>query len=176
MRRTILRGLAMAIAIGAVASVATAEDEPTVERVGVGDVIEGVTLADQHGDERSVDAETRLLLVTRDMDGGRVVRGALEDAPPDFLAERGALYLADIHRMPALITRLFALPGMRRRPYPMLLDREGDVSERLPVDEGRAALLELDALRIVSVEQHDDAEALRERLEAAPGHGYDEGV
>jgi hypothetical protein len=96
------------------------------------------------------------------------VNDALEEDPSlQDLAARGAVFVSDIHRMPALITRLFALPSMRRRPYRMLLDREeAGPSARIPREEGKVTLLELDALEIRSISFLDSADAVARALRA----------
>ena len=45
--------------------------------------------------------------------GRRLVKAALADAPKDYLEARKAVFVADIQRMPALISKLFAIPAMR---------------------------------------------------------------
>jgi len=69
---------------------------------------------------------------------------------------------------------MFALPRMRKRGYPVLLDTEGAVSERFPGRDGRATLIRLDALTIVGVDQFFAMEELQTALrslapEAAAG-------
>jgi hypothetical protein len=76
----------------------------------------------------------------------------------------GLVYVADIHRMPGFVARMFALPSMRKRPYPMLLDREGQVTAPLPSEEGRVVLIRLASREIVGIEAFDDAAALRASL------------
>jgi hypothetical protein len=133
--------------------------------------LEAFELADQHGAPHRVDESVRVLLLSRDMDGGAVVRGALEgkgEQAGPFLAERGAVYVADVSRMPAVVRRLFALPRMRGRPYPVLLDTSGEVTAALPSQEGRATVLWLDELRPVRVELAESAEDLLAKLGPAP--------
>jgi hypothetical protein len=129
-----------------------------------GERIEPFSLEDQHGTVRHVDAGTRVVLFSRDMDGGDVLKRALEGVPEGFFAARGAAYVADISRMPGLVTRLFALPSMRRRPYPMLLDRDGATTARLPDAEGQATLIFLEDLRIERVVHAARPEELCEAL------------
>lgn len=133
-----------------------------------GDRIEAFELEDQHGDPGRVDAGVRLLLFAADMDAGALVRDALEADPSlQDLAARGAVFVSDIHRMPALVTRLFALPSMRRRPYRMLLDRGPGPTVRIPREPGKLTLLELDALSIRAITFLDSPDAVAQALRAA---------
>jgi hypothetical protein len=133
-----------------------------------GSRLDPISLEDQHGETRSVDASTRLVLFSRDMAGGKFLREALEDRDGAYLASHGTVYVADISGMPSLIARIFAIPRMRGRGYPMLLDRDGSVTTALPDEEGKATLLFLDGLRVQRVEHVDSAAAVKEAIEGDP--------
>jgi len=62
--------------------------------------------------------------------------------------------------MPRLVAKLFALPSMRRRPYPMLLDRDGQTTARLPDVAGTVTVISLERLKITRVEQLTDSAEL----------------
>lgn len=93
------------------------------------------TLLDQYDRPYSLDGRLRLLLVTRDMAGAKQVKAALAGRPYGYLESRQAVLVADISRMPALVSRLFAVPAMRDYPYRVLLDRESRVAPRYMADE-----------------------------------------
>jgi len=131
---------------------------------GVGDTIEGFSLEDQHGDTGTVDATTRVILFSRDMPGGDLLKEALSDVQAEALEARGAVYVSDISGMPALVSRLMAVPAMRRRPYDLLLDRDGGVTARLPDAIRQATLIHLDALRIERIEHASDVPTIRASL------------
>jgi len=141
-----------------------AEAEP----LGVGDGLPPFSLEDQHGEEHPLDAGIRLILYSRDMDGGSVMREAMEGRDGEFLAVRGVAYVNEISAMPGLVTRLFALPKMRRRPYPILLDREGEATARFPDRSGSATLILLEGSKLTSIEYFEDPDALAQRLEEFP--------
>jgi hypothetical protein len=143
---------------------AAAEEETAPPAFGVGDRITAFTLETQHGEPASVDATTRVLLFSRDMEGGELLKEALASTTAEDLEERGAAYVSDISGMPSLVARLFALPAMRRRPYVMLLDRDGAATVRLPDAPGQATLIHLDALRIERIQHAPDASTIRASL------------
>jgi hypothetical protein len=129
----------------------------------VPDRLAAFELPDQHGSPQRVDGAVRVLLLSRDMDGGAVVRGALETKGAEagaFLSGLGAVYVADVSGMPGLVRRLFAVPRMRGRPYPVLLDTTGEATAALPAEPGRASVLWLEDLRPVRVELFDSPDAL----------------
>ena len=124
------------------------------------------TLLDQHDAPYTLNEQTRVLLVARDMDGAKLVNAALEDKPKGYLDERQAVFLADISRMPSVIATLFALPKMRDYNYRILLDRDARIAPRYPAGEGEVLLLQLDGLQVVSQQALTNTDDLRQALEA----------
>jgi hypothetical protein len=142
------------------------------EPYAVGSVLPALSLEDQHGETRTLDASVRVVLFSRDMDGGGVVKQALADDGPDFLGRNRAVYVTDVSAMPGLVLRLMARPAMRRRPYPMLLDEQGDATADFPSQKGKATLLFLEHSKVLRVAYAGTAAELREALEpTAPGEG-----
>lgn len=125
-----------------------------------------LTLADQHDVAMTVGPPTRLILFTRDMDAGDLVKEALAEHAA-LLGAAQAVYISDISGMPSLVARLFALPAMRKRPYRMLLDRDGRATADLPSTEGKVTLLTLSGERIEAIAYLDSADAVRAALVAA---------
>lgn len=125
------------------------------------------TLLDQYDHPYTLDADTRILLVARDMDGAKLVKAAMAELPKGYLEARHAVFVADIQRMPALISKLFAVPAMRDYTYRVLLDREGQVASRYQGEAGQVQWLQLDRGTWVSQRSFADAQALRSALEQA---------
>ena len=151
-----------------------ARSEPdAVSTLGVGDTLPALTLEDQHGVARSVDASVRVILFSRDMDGGGVIRAVLDEEtlgqpPAAFLEANAALCVADVHRMPSLIRRTIAKPRMRQRPYPLLLDESGAPTQSWPSRGEHATLLRLDGLRVLEVSHFSDPAELGAALGIDP--------
>jgi hypothetical protein len=133
-----------------------------------GAVLAPIALEDQHGAPGGVDASTRGVLLTRDMDAGAFVREALAEDGAGQLERAGAVYVADVHRMPALIRRLVALPRMRERPYRVLVDADGAPTAPLPAEEGKVTWLRLDGLQVVEARFLTGAEQVRSALAPTP--------
>jgi hypothetical protein len=135
----------------------------------VGDALPPLALVDQHGAALEVDASVRVLIFSREMEGGGIVKEALATGGADFLAAHRAVYVADVSRMPGLVRTLFALPAMRRRDYRIALDEQGDATRDFPSVEGTPTVLALDAGRITSIANPESVDALRSAVAAAAG-------
>jgi hypothetical protein len=143
----------------------------SAQHYAVGDAIEPFTLEDQHGESRSVDASVKVILFSRNMEGGDLLKQGLSGVDPGYLKGKQAVYVADISRMPGLIATMFAIPAMRDRPYSMLLDRDGKTTARLPDAKGQATLLFLDRLTVQRIVPVTEAPAVRRELESAAAGG-----
>ena len=158
--RAALAGLALAVA-GASALAA--------EAVGPGQPLPPLALADQHDAPWRVEPGTRLLVFAADKAASDLAAEALGADGAQRLAAQRALYLADIHAMPALVTRMFALPALRALPYRVGLARDAAQAAGLPSRRGQVTLLELDADgRVGAVAYAADVATLRARLGTAP--------
>ena len=153
--------------------IASFDSNAAAEPLAAGDRLTSFSLQDQHGVAHTVDGSTRLILFSRDMDGGKLLKEALSEAPEGFLEDRATVYLADISGMPKLVARLFALPSMRKRPYPVLLDRDGSTTEQLPDLEGHATLIFCQELEITRVEHVETPDAVRQALAALTSSSKD---
>jgi len=137
-------------------------DEPApASTYEVGSLMTPAMLKDQFGEEHHLDESVNLILFARDMEGAQLIQDLLGGAEPGLLGELHAVYVADISRMPGLITRTMAIPKLKKRPYPTLLDRTGTVSRSFPSQEGKATLIRLELLRVWEIESVGSAEELR---------------
>ena len=139
-----------------------------VKVLGVGDKMEAFTLKDQNGNEHLLDSSVSVILFSRDRAGAGVMTRSMEGRDGDFLAERGVVYVNDISAMPRAAAALFAVPKMRTRPYPILLDRKADLTAQFPDKAKFATLVHFDSLEVTEVEYVREDTALAERLEALP--------
>lgn len=130
----------------------------------IGDTLPPARFDDQHGRTHTLHEHVRVIVFSHDMDGGEVIKAALADDGPRLLGNAGAVYVADVSGMPSVIRRMFALPKMRKRAYPMLLDTDGDATARYPARPGQATVIVLERLRVTNVQHHADAVGLRESL------------
>ena len=138
--------------------------------VDTGEHIAPWTLHDQHDQTYTLGDDTRILLVAHDMDGGKLVKAALAEQSKGYLEARDAVFVADIQRMPALISKLFAVPAMRDYSYRVMLDRDGQVAGRYPAAEGQVLWLQLEQGMVQSQQTFASAQALKAALEQAPRH------
>ena len=129
--------------------VANAKSE--IQTYVVGDTIEPFTLQDQHDKTFSSDESTKFILFTTGMNGGKVVRKAIEKETADYLTKNNTLFISNISGMPGLIAKMIAIPSMKKYEYPIILDKEGKVTEKFPSQKDSVTIIQLDHLKIESI-------------------------
>jgi hypothetical protein len=132
---------------------------------GVGRTLHPIDFEDQHGAAAKIDEGTRIVVLTEDMTGGGILKEAFAGIDQQFLDARHAVYVADVSGMPAIISRVFAIPRMRARSYRVLLDPDGAASHELPHTAGKVTIVFLDALRVTRVVEAASAAEVRAALE-----------
>ncbi len=138
---------------------ACASPPPPPEQ-GVGSLLPDVPIEDQFGDEHVLGDDVKLVLMTRDMDAGEVARAAIDVAGPATLEGPANVYVSDISGMPRPIAAMFAIPKMRDRPYPLLLDRDGTFTARFPSEPAHVTVLVVEARRIREIHHVDAADRI----------------
>lgn len=119
--------------------------------LGVGDALPTLKLSTQHEQPASPAASARQWLFAADNDAANLVSALLDSQPASWLADTQRVYLADIHKMPALIARMVALPRLRDKPYPILLGREPADLAMLPRQRGCVSVLDIQQHNISAV-------------------------
>lgn len=145
------------------AGAAGAEQGP-VPVLQVGDAMPPLALQDQHARPVTVDDGTKILIFTRDMDAGGIVKEALAADGAELLAAGDAVYVSDVSGMPTLVRSMFAMPALRRRSYSVALDEAGDATASVPTEAGKATILRFDSGRIASISFSSSSGQLRSML------------
>jgi len=138
----------------------------TAAGYGLGSRVSRVTLEDQFGAKHTIDDRVHVIVLTRDMDAGDVIKAALGHDGKALLDKYRAVYVSDLSSMPSLVRQYLALPKYKERTYPMLLDTQGEFSARLPSRDKNATLVFLDGLKIVAVEYVTNPATLVPTLQA----------
>ncbi|WP_295453339.1 hypothetical protein [uncultured Thiodictyon sp.] len=130
----------------------------------VGSPLPVLTLKDQHDAPQTVTPGTHYLIFAAERTPSAVVETALDGQTAQTLDAAKVRYVADISGMPGLVAAAFALPKMRKRPYPMLLGRTAAETAMLPRAPGKVTLMESVDGTITSVRFIGDAVTLRTAL------------
>lgn len=126
-----------------------------------------LALNDQHDKPVAIGPATRWIVFASDKAASDMVNAVLSAEPAGTLERLQLVTIADISAMPAMVTRMFALPKLRELPYPIALARESDQVAQvadLPRQPGRATLLRMEDGRIARISAAGSAAELRAAL------------
>lgn len=153
--RRALLALALAAALPAPSALAA---------IAVGAELPALTLKDQAGTERTLDATVRRIYANADRKGDGLMKAAkIEQAQLDA---QKAVVIADISEAPGFVKSIIK-SSLKDRRYSTWLDTAGSTKQLLPYKPDQIAVIELEARRVKAVRYLADAEALRREL-AAP--------
>ncbi len=116
-----------------------------------GDVFPATKLEDQHGELVTISSAARIVIFAVERPASDLVNSYLEKKPSDFLDRHQAHFVVDISGMPKMITRMFALPKMRKRPYAVLLAEEAETLGFIPRRHDEVTVIRLNEGLVESV-------------------------
>jgi hypothetical protein len=134
------------------------------EQIHIGDSLPKIEFLDQNDQAHQLNDKIQLLLFAHSKQTGSLMTDILEDAGPDHLQNHNAVYIADISRMPSLVTRFFVMPKMRKIDSPIFLVRNPEQAVWLPKEEDKVTLVKLTAGKITQISFSADEESLRSIL------------
>lgn len=137
------------LALALLLTVSLSADEAEIKALEKEDRFPVLSLRDQNDKPASIQTGTLFVIFVSDIDASKIVHSILEKDGDSWLQQRKAAFISDIHRMPGIITRLFALPKMRDYHYTMRLIRDDEKGRYFPNRKGMVTVLTLDAKRVV---------------------------
>ena len=140
-------------------------DQSERQWVSVGASFPVQQLEDQHEKQYQLGQE-KLVVFAAEMEASKFIHKVLESRGDDFLKKHKSLVLADIHRMPGLISALIARPRMRDYNYTIYLIDDEKTGASLPRKPAQLTLFYLENKKIKEIKYVDSAAALLKAIEA----------
>jgi hypothetical protein len=124
-------------------------------------------LEDQSETIQIIPEDTKKVFFIADMPASKIINASLEEKESNFLPDKKAILISDIHRMPGLITRFVALPKMRGYTYKIYLIRDDETGKDIPKEKEKITYFKLKKGIITSIQfletRQDFEKALEER-------------
>jgi hypothetical protein len=94
----------------------------------INDALPNIVLNDQFGNPHTIDKNVSKIIITFDKKSSVLANKfiSLKKDSANYLAEHKMAFVANISKMPALITKLFALPKMKKYKHTILLIDDDD--------------------------------------------------
>lgn len=91
--------------------------------LSIGSTLSPISMNNQHDKVITVSKDVKTILFAIEKAPSAVINDYLKSKDAGFLVKNKAYFIADISGMPSLITSMFAIPKMKKRPYDILLAR-----------------------------------------------------
>lgn len=134
-----------------------------------GDRIQKITLPesleDQFGNKTALRNDTRIVIFSAQKDVNEMINEFLGSSGQEYMDRYKIVYIADIHKMPSIITRLFALPRLRDLPYKIFLIYEESIALPIPRKENMATVFRIENKIVTETRYAASAEDIRRIIE-----------
>lgn len=115
----------------------------SAEQYKLGSKVKAFAANDQHGKAYKLNGNTRYLLLSDDMATGKKANTALDAKGAAYLPSKKAVYVANIHGMPA-IGRMFAFKKMQKYSHRIIYGDDKDLMTPFPIHPAHVTVLRLD--------------------------------
>lgn len=120
--------------------------------IKVGDSFPKLTLVDQFSEKTEVTQKgTTPLLLSFEKDVSADIKKYLETKEKGFLEANNIMYISDISSMPLLITRMFALPKMKKFTFKVSLIYDEKEAKSITRKKGKVTVITLKDNRIQKI-------------------------
>ena len=134
------------------------------ELLAIGSTLPNLKLTSQHDKPAIIDAQTTRIIFSADKQTSSMVTDLLDTKPASYLTDTHSVYLADIHKMPSLISKFVAIPQLKERPYEIILGREEADMAMFPREKGCLTLLTVSAQKIDTIQFICREDALKNQI------------
>ncbi len=117
----------------------------------LGQYISPFKLANQHGKLITVGNKAKIIFFTKEKTPSILLNTFLASKDKKFLSNNEAFYIADISGMPFLVTKLIALPKMKKSPYDILLAKKEATLAFVPHKTGHITIIKQSEGKIESI-------------------------
>lgn len=133
-----------------------------------GQAVPILAVKDQHDQAWQIKPDTVLLIYSASRDASSKLQAILAQQDKDFLDSRRAVYLANMSRMPAFITRTMALPSLRELPFRLGVVMDGKLTENWPQQENSLTLIMLKEGKVSGISYASNEASIRQALGLSP--------
>lgn len=95
--------------------------------------------------------ETKLIIVGFEKDTGATVNDFLNTKNKYYLQKNKAIFIADIHAMPSVITKMFALPKMKKYKHLIYLHYGKEFQKNTPYKDDKITILRVKDRKIFDI-------------------------
>ena len=118
-----------------------------------------------NGVRLKIPKETKLFIVSFEKDTGVFVNDYQKIKNPDYLDKNSAVFIADINKMPSIITKMFALPKLRKYKHPIYINYDENFEKVVPSKEDMTTLIFVKESKIQKISYISEQKELKAAIE-----------
>lgn len=129
----------------------------------VGSTLPAISLDDQHGQPQQLQEDTRRIYASADRKADKLLAKAMKNRSQADLDAQRAIVIGEISAAPGFVKRIIR-SGLKDRSYQTWVDDRGKTKKLLPYRPDRLAVIDLQARKIIAVQQISDLAELEALL------------
>lgn len=135
--------------------------DSAIKRLHVGSILPPVELKTQHGKTVKISNDVKTLLFAVEKAPSALINSFILKQEVDYLTKNKAYFVADISGMPSMITKMFAIPKMKKRPYDILLAKGETQVSFIPRKKNFVTVLKIAKRKITAIEFVNNVDQLK---------------
>lgn len=117
------------------------------------------------GRQMKIPKKPNLIIVAFEKDTGALVNEYLKSKSPLYLTKKHSIFIADIHKMPTMVTNMFALPKLQKYEHLIYLHYNDKFKKNVPNKEKMITLIYIKNKKIKKISYVSTQKELQEAIE-----------
>ncbi len=117
------------------------------------------------GENIQIPKKTSLIIIAFEKDTGAMINKYLSMQNSSYLVKKHIVFIADIHSIPSLFIKLFALPKLRKFKHKVYLHYGNKFEIFMPSKEGKITLIKIQSNKVKSISYVQTIKELEESIE-----------
>jgi len=132
--------------------------------LSIGGTLLPIELNNQHGKVIKVGNDVKTIIFAVEKKASALINNFLIKQDAKFLTNKKAYFVADISGMPSMITKIFAIPKMKKRPYDILLAKQASKVAFIPRKKDYVTVIKIAAGKVKQINFINQADQLQKVL------------
>lgn len=118
-----------------------------------------------NGRQMKIPRKSKFIIVAFEKDTGKLVNEYLNTQDPYYLIKRHGIFIADINKMPSIITKMFALPKLRKYKHLIYLHFDEVFETIVPHKEEEITIIRVQDQKITDISFVKTTQELKNAIE-----------
>lgn len=129
------------------------------------EMLESLKYETPQGRQMKIPKKTKLVIVAFEKETGALVNEYLDKQSPFYLLKNNSIFIADINKMPSIVTSMFALPKLQKYKHLIYLHYSDKLQDAVPNKEQKITLLRFENSKIKEISYISTQQELKTAIE-----------